>query len=281
MSGGASDGPEAPPGGFNASMSERTPDLRPREHGAYAMLAFPVASGLFVGGVSVAGVAFALLAAAGFLAHEAALVVLGRRGERVRTAADAAARRRLAVLGGAALAFGLVFVVWAPTSALAWAVPPVLLGGSVMGLVLAGGTKSLGGELLVACAFAAVHGPVALSGLGGEGGAEPVWVPVVVWAASFGLATLAVHALKARFRAKAWTAVAVAAPAAATAALAVSGLALAAGQALVPAACALIPKALLVLAVAALDVHPRHLKRVGWSLVAADTVTLVVLALAL
>ena len=43
-------------------------------------------------------------------------------------------------------------------------------------------------------------------------------------------------------------------------------------------ALALVPKAALVLAVTVLDVHPRHLKRVGWSMVAADVVTLVVLA---
>jgi len=286
--------------GLKPPMSPPTLDLRPREHGAYAMLAFPVASGLAVGGVSVAGLAFALLAVAGFLAHEAMLVVLGRRGERVRTTADAAARTRLAVLGAVALASGVLFVVTAQGSALAWAVPPALLGASVMALVLAGRTKSITGELLVAAAFASVHAPVAAAGHGappGSTGAEAamlalgigpsfVVIPVLAWAASFALATLAVHAVKARFQRKnqggrgpgRW--VVVASPAAALIALAPAGAAVAVGHPLAAAAAALAPKAFLVLAVAALDVHPRHLKRVGWSLVAADLVTLGMLAAA-
>ena len=138
-------------------MSPPTPDLRPREHGAYAMLAFPVASGLAVGGLSVAGLAFAFLAVAGFLSHEAALVVMGRRGERVRSSADAAARGRLAALGAVALASGVLFVVTAPGSALAWALPPALLGAAVLALVWAGATKSLAGELLVAAEIGRAH----------------------------------------------------------------------------------------------------------------------------
>jgi len=53
------------------------PRLRPREHGAYAMLAFPATSGLVLGGASWAGAAFIGMALAGFLAHESVLVVLG------------------------------------------------------------------------------------------------------------------------------------------------------------------------------------------------------------
>ncbi|NJD19960.1 MAG: hypothetical protein FIA95_11860, partial [Gemmatimonadetes bacterium] len=184
-------------------MATPTTHLRPREHGAYAMLAFPVLSGFAVGGVSAAGAAITHLAVSGFLAHAAALVVLGRRGERVRSAAAAAALRRLAVLGTAALASGVVFIAGAPQRALAWAVPPAVLGASVMGLVLGGGTKTLAGELLVAAAFASVHAPIVVAGAQARATAAPVLAPVVVWAASFALATLSVHALKARFRVKA------------------------------------------------------------------------------
>lgn len=73
--------------------------------------------------------------------------------------------------------------------------PATLLGASVMGLVLSAGTKSLRGEFLVAAAFASVHGPVAASGAAGangDHGAGP----------AFALATLSVHALKARFQAR-------------------------------------------------------------------------------
>ena len=40
---------------------------------------------------------------------------------------------------------------------------------------------------------------------------------------------------------------------------------------------ALLPKALLVVGLAVATVHPRHLKRVGWSLVIADVLTLAIL----
>ncbi len=58
--------------------------LLPREHGAYAELAFPLATGLAAGGPTVAGVAFSLAAVVLFLAHEPAAVMLGRRGARLQ-----------------------------------------------------------------------------------------------------------------------------------------------------------------------------------------------------
>lgn len=270
--------------------------LRPREHGAYAMLTFPVVSGLIVGGLSVAGVSFALLAVAGFLAHESALVVLGQRGERIRSAAASAAWRRLGRLALVALVAGLLFAVTASGAAWRWAVPAAALGTVVAGLLLLGGTKSLPGEVLVATAFASLHAVVAASGGAGSAAAA---AGVAVWAGSFALATLSVHALKARFKRKgsrtgleegprkgrsAGTWLVVASPAAAASALVLPAAAAFAGWSaqgihLGLLALALVPKAALVLAVTVLDVHPRHLKRVGWSMVSADVVTLVVLVL--
>lgn len=257
------------------------------------MLTFPVVSGLVVGGISLAGIAFALLAAAGFLAHESVLVVLGRRGARVRTAAEEAARARLVRLGAGAALAGALFVASAEADAWRWAMPTATLGAMVAGLLLAGRTKSLAGEVVVAAAFASLHGVVAASG-----GAAPsaAGLGVGVWVVSFTLATLSVHALKVRFRLRGaarggeagraspsgrwlvWAAPAAAACALVLAAAAGAARWSVAGVPVGPAAAALVPKALLVLAVTALDVHPRHLKRVGWSLVLADLVTLVAVA---
>jgi hypothetical protein len=47
-----------------------------------------------------------------------------------------------------------------------------------------------------------------------------------------------------------------------------------------PIGLALVPAALLTTAVGIVRVHPRHLKRVGWSLVAANTVTWICLLFA-
>lgn len=253
-----------------------TPRLRPREHGAYAMLTFPVLSGLVLGGISWAGAAFALMAAACFLAHEPVLIVLGGRGERLRSSHDLSARRRLLRLGLVVAAATVVFVVMAPGGA--W--PPALLSGVLAALVgvllLIGRTRTLAGELLVACAFASVHGTVAASGAAGQ---RAVFLPVAVWAASFAVATLAVHALKFRFKGRGpgrWTVAA--APTLAGALVVVAAMGLVAGHPLGGLAVALVPKAAVVLALAAVAVHPRHLKRVGWSLVVADTATLAILA---
>lgn len=255
------------------------PRLHPREHGAYAMLAFPLVSGLVMGGPSWAGVAFGLLAVAGFLAHESVLVVLGRRGERIRSAQALHARARLLRLGAAVLMGGTVFGLTAPS--VAW--PPTLVTGvlatSVGALLLAGKTKTLPGELLVGATFASVHGVVAAAG-----GASPraVWLPMVAWALSFAVATLAVHALKFRFKGRGpgrWTVPVV--PVLAGALVALAAVALVAGHPMGGVAAALVPKGVVVLSVAVLSVHPRHMKRVGWSFVAADGLTLVILAAAL
>lgn len=269
--------------------------LRPREHGAYAMLAFPVASGLLVGGVSLAGLSFAVLAGAGFLAHEAALVVLGRRGARVRDAAAGAAWRRLRLLALVALAAGGAFALTAPGAAWRWAILSGALGAAVVGLLLLGRTRSLTAELLVATAFATLHGVLAASA-GADAAAAALGV--AVWVAAFALATLSVHALKARFKrtgrgpAAGGAAGTVpggwlvwAAPAAAGCALLAAVSAPWAGWSvggvpLAPPSAALAPKAVLVLAVAGLKVHPRHLKRVGWSMVVADVGTLAAVAAA-
>ncbi len=78
------------------------------------MLAFPVASGFLVAGVTWAGAAFAALAIVGFLAHASAMIVLGARGGRLRGAHGTHARRRLLALGFVALACVTVVVATAP-----------------------------------------------------------------------------------------------------------------------------------------------------------------------
>lgn len=243
------------------------------------MLTFPALSGLLLGGLSGPGLLFGFMAVVGFLAHEPLLIVLGGRGERLRSSQDASARRRLARIAGAMAAAAALFVLTAPESA--WG--PALLSGvlaAVVGVLLfAGRTKTLAGELLVACAFASVHGTVAASG-----GAAPraVFLPVAVWAASFAVATLSVHALKYRFKGRGpgrWTVAA--APTLAAALVIVAAMALVSGHPLGSVSASPVPKSGVVLALAFLAVHPRHLKRVGWSLVAADFATLLLLEVAL
>ena len=256
-------------------MTSSQPRLNPREHGAYAMLAFPCLSGLVIGGLTPAGLAFTVASVTGFLAHESTMILSGARGARIQGSQEAPARRRLVTLGAMGLTSLILFAVLAPAAAYLPAAAAALLAGSVGVLLLLGWTKTLPGELLVAAAFASIH--AVLASAGGSGPAATV-APAAAWAGSFALATLSVHALKYRFKGRGpgrWTVVAAPLLAVLAAAGAAAGAAMGSGWTLWVAALA--PKAVLVAALAVLTVHPRHLKRVGWSLVAADALTLTLL----
>jgi hypothetical protein len=248
--------------------------LWPQEHGAYAQLAFPLASGLAVGGLGAAGAGMAAAAIALFLAAEPAEVLVGARGGRVRDALSGAAARQLAVLGMVAAVAGLAGLTYAPHEARLAALAPAGCAALLGGLLLARRVKTLGGELVAAAAFAALHLPLAAAG-GAEG--FRLWGPAAAWLAAFIAATFAVHALKARHKGRdaglvrAAVAVSILVAAAALAVGLAGGAAGMLGWAtLVPAAAAL--------CVAVRPVHPRHLKRVGWALVAANLVALFLMA---
>lgn len=252
--------------------------LKPREHGAYAELTFPVVSGFVVGGLSWAGFGLALVATAFFMAHEPAAVLLGARGERLRGSLSGAARRLLSKLAVVALAAGVLFLATAPPAALMLTLLPAGFGAAVAGAVVLGRVKTLPGELLVAATFSSVHVPIAASA--GATGLS-LWVPALVWFTGFALATLAVHSLKYRFKGRGpsgWTVPA--APALAVLAVATGVAAPLVGPELAPAA-AILPLGLAVAAVSLVPIHPRYLKRVGWTLVTADILTLVLLGLLL
>jgi len=246
--------------------------LLPREHGAYAELSFPLATGLAAGGPTIAGVAFSLAAVALFLAHEPATVMLGRRGARLKQQLGSATRVRLwwmTALGLGAAAVGLV--VGSPDTRLAALVPAgfaVLL----VPAMVRGEVKTLGPEILVVAHFSTTLMPLAVEGGAGWSFA---WAASGVWFVSYTLGTVAVHALKAAHK---QTAVAgrlgAMVPALSLVAIALGVGAAASGRAPLVWGVALVPSALVVLVVWGLRVHPRRLKRVGWSLVAANLVTL-------
>ncbi len=249
--------------------------LRPREHGAYAMLVFPMLSGLAMGGLSWAGIAFAALAVSGFLAHESVLVVLGARGERIRSNDAAHARSRLLRLAGVAVAAAGTFATTAPVGAWRAALLSGSLASVVGAAVLARKTKSIPGELLVAATFSSVHAVLAAAG---GATARAIYLPVAAWVVCFTLATLSVHALKRRFKGRGsgrWTVAAAPTLAAAVTLLGVVGVAT--RHPLGAVAVSVLPKALAVLLLSVLPANPRHLKRVGWTFVVADALTLGVL----
>lgn len=95
-----------------AGTTEPPQNLRPKEHGAYAIVAVPLFTAVLLGGYTLVGMCTGVAASAGFLAHEPLLVALGQRGARAQRAATGAGHL-LAVLlaitglgGAAALALG-------------------------------------------------------------------------------------------------------------------------------------------------------------------------------
>jgi hypothetical protein len=248
----------------------------PREHGAYAELLFPVASGLVLGHPGF--VAFGLAAAAMFLflANEPLLVALGVRGARLRTELGAAARRHFAVLTAVAAACGITALSLAPPAVRTLALVPMALGVLLVPFVLAKRLKTLSGELLAVAAFASLHLP--LGAAGGLGGVA-LWGPVAVWLASFASGTLAVHAIKARQQRRDAALVRGARAFSIAATLAAAAIAMAANELRWLGVAALVPCAAVV-AVNFVPIRTKSLKTLGWLLVAANLAALCVLALA-
>jgi hypothetical protein len=251
--------------------------LWPREHGAWAQMAMPLATGLAIGRPGAAAVLFALAAALAFLAHEPGLVLLGNRGARARADDGPLAWRLLALLGVPALALGaLAFARAAPAARLSVAAPAAL------GLVTAWLARrrlemTTGGEVVAGAAMASSLLPVALSA-----GAAPraALAAFLAWVLSFAVAAVAVEAVLARGRPGA--------PdlgrrnALRTAALWALGCALALLLGLswaLPAALA--PTAAFGAAVCLRGTGPGRLRALGWALVVGTTATLLLLVLGL
>ena len=250
--------------------------LIPREHGAYAELGFPLLSGLVLGSAGLASWLYVVAAMLLFVANEPLVVLLGVRGKRMQQEQAGAARRLLAILGGLGVAAGLAALWLSPPIARWMALIPAVLAAGLVPVVLSKNLKSLSGEVIAAAAFSGMHLPVAAAG--GATGAL-LWGPVPLWFVTTVVATLAVHAIKAR--------VTGATPWMPAAALWSGWLALLVALAVaawlpywrVVALAACLPLAGAVV-VNHLALSPRRLKQVGWTVVAANAIALTVLAVA-
>jgi hypothetical protein len=249
--------------------------ILPREYGAYAELAFPLLTAYLAAGVTAAGAGFGLAVLGWFLVREPLAVLNGVRGRRLGASLGGPARRAAWVLGLAGAAGAVTGLLFAPPAARMVALVPGTCAALLAPALLRGRPKTLGAELVVAGALATMTLPVGVSG--GMAAATAARA-AGVWAVGFALATLAVHAIKARAKPDAgavWTVPAT--PLLAAAAVLTGMVGAAAGAWSWPVGAAVAPSALLVTAALALRTHPRRLKRVGWSLVGANLVTLVLL----
>src|SRR3989304_3176825 len=122
--------------------------LLPREHGAYAGIAFPLITALSLGAPTAVQLLWIAGCVAVFLAHEPLLIIVGERGRRSHTALGARARRTAYGLVAIAVATGgLGWWLAAPTARAAL-ILPLALGALLLRLILIHRERSLPGELL-------------------------------------------------------------------------------------------------------------------------------------
>jgi len=249
--------------------------LTPREHGTYAQLAFPLLSGLIVGGPTLAGVGLALFVVCLFLVYEPTAVLLGVRGVRLQQERSGDARRQLALFVPGALLLGGAALLQAPPPSRLLMLVPAGLALLLAPLLATRRVKTIAGETITAAALAGMHLPIASAG---AARGVALWGPALVWFVAFFLATLAVHAIKARQKQRdRWLRVLAFCSTVAVGAAAVA-LAITQPPLRLPALALAVPLCA-VLAVNVARIHPRALKRVGWILVATDMAALGLLAL--
>ena len=259
----------------SGGVKKKRSAMLPREHGAYAQLGFPLLTAILLAGPDLPVLLLSAAIIAVFLLHEPLMILTGGRGGRAKRQDEGRARKRLASLAGIALAAGLAGLWLAPMEARAAALIPAGLALLLLPLTLTRQEKTTTGELLVAMTLPSSMVPVAISG--GVAPAAAV-IAAAVWAVVFALGTLTVRAIIARARRAAhpsWP------PALAPI---LSGLAIAVALALAfsgafpaIAAIAVVPTALVALVFGVLEVHPRNLRRMGWSLVVSNIAVLVAL----
>lgn len=263
--------------GTTARAAETRPSnrrsLMPKEHGAYAEAAFPLATGVILGSPGIVSWLLVLAAAFAFFAHEPVLVLRGVRGVRARNADADRARVRMAwLLFGAAVA-GVAALAMA-SAAVRWAALLPLLPGAGYAVSLARGyDKTLLRDLLASSTFSLLAFPIALAG----GASVPVALAGgVVWLVTFALQTLLVRGTVATSKSRRRSPLLPPFLAASLTAVVAVWLAV---RPSVPvlAAFATLPAALHVLAFCVWPVPARRLKRLGWSLAAADVAVFVVL----
>ncbi len=252
--------------------------LIPHEHGAYGQLAFPVAAVLATGHINTSAALLVVACAAAFLAYEPLLVLLGQRGVRARREWAAEARRTLTGAVLVAVAAGAAGAMLLPSHVRWTLMVPAAFGGAAIALVLFRVHKTTPGELLVAIALSSCALPVGVAaGLHAPAAA----IAGLVFAAGFCAATLAVRAtiaLQRREPASISRAAAVAAALASPAAVAILARLFALDARLWIAT---MPLSLLALTLAARPPSARHLRRVGWGLIAASAAATVILAVLL
>lgn len=252
----------------------RARSLLPREHGASMELVFPLLSAFAVGTPTTAAIAYAVAAILAFVSHEALLVLLGHRGARQAERARGVARVWLATLGGGAALLGVPALVAFSTAARVATLVPMVLAVVVLWLTVRGvRERSLGVELLVVVILTTLAVPVAL-----ECGAplQSALQNAASWCVAFSVGTFGARGVLYRQKDGGRGLRVAQGLGALVLALGVTGTLLAPSgwrTLLAPA-----PFAVAALVLGTLPPPPTKMMAIGFALVAASTLTLVLLA---
>lgn len=242
--------------------------LKPKEHGAYAIVVIPMLTALAASNVSLVGIAVIVAALAGFFAHEPLLVALGHRGGRVQREAPNA-RLRTTYLLMLSFAAGAMSMWCGTADVRASLVGCFLFAIASFALAISRQHRTLGGQLFGVVALSVPSVPILLAGGMSVQQSLVVWG---VWLLGFVSTTLAVRgviaAQKKQPRALLFSGVGLSS-------LAIAGAVW--GGIWLPLAT--LP---MVAASWLLMMWPppaRYLKRVGWTLVAATLATAALIAI--
>lgn len=256
-----------PAQGDRPAAAQATP-LRPKEHGAYAILAIPIVTALVIGGPTLVGFLIAIASITGFLAHEPLLVALGHRGRRAQSAAPAA-NSRLTVYLLITTVSGATAMLMAGNDVRVALMGCLLI--AIVGFAFAakGEHRTLLGQLVGVIGLSAPSVPILLAGQVSVAGSLAIWF---TWLLGFSATTFAVRSVIAAQKRQPRTAHA--------AILLVVTLLAGIGVAMQTRQClAIIPMLAASWYLYFRPPHAKYLKRVGWSLVGATLVSAVILAL--
>lgn len=237
-----------------------TRSLGPREHGAYGQLLAPLLSALLAGQPSLGAIALASAGVCAFLSHEPWAVLSGIRGSRALRELRPLAIRRLAVLWSATGLLGIAAFIQLTFLARLTVLALFCLGVATLILGSRALMRSAIGEVWAGMVLAFLSVPVGIAAGLQLGTVLVMWIS---WTAVFAAGVFAVRGLISREK-----------PGSVRRALFGVGsvwlvlIAVAAQAPLV--SLAVVPLAAACSVVALGGFSPRHLRRIGWTLMAAS-----------
>lgn len=163
--------------------------LKPKEHGAYAILVVPLLSAMAAIGPSAVSLCIAAAAVTGFLAHEPLLVAVGHRGSRAQRNSPGAIKRTL-LLQGTMTACGFSAMVLGDQRVRIALLACALLAILNFMVAVAGQQRTLAGQLAGVIGLSLPSLPVLIAGGVETSLAAEAWI---AWFIGFSATTMAVR----------------------------------------------------------------------------------------